>query len=442
MPYDGRVYRVLVASPSDVEEEREIAVQVIQAWNDLHSHARQVVLLPLRWETHTAPEYGVRPQDAINRAIVDECDLLLGIFWTRIGTPTGVAQSGTLEEIARVARAGKPVMLYFSNRGADPDGLDLDQVKKLKGFKKDTYPNALTESYKSAIEFRDKLTRQLELAVRDLQKADSHGGKPPLDLQFISVENQKLSGDVARLAVEIPEAEDLQTWLHNIEDKHYGEQVKLAVATEIWKKSTVPAVLAIINTVSSGIRNVYVEMLIQVCKGDAEVTDNDPFRLRSTFVFMNSIGQPSEFETKLAQLTKQGFSKGENGWNFSLEWDAIQPQRFCVIRPIPFITAKSSAEISFQAKVYADSFPQPLSLCAKMELDVRTKKMTVNELLSLAEIKRTTIHETGHTLNYDDLFDNTNHGVRTGDIPSANPTAEDVRPSSKRKRRGKKGEGD
>ena len=76
MAYDSRVYRILIASPSDVEEEREIAVSVIHAWNDLHSNNRKVVLLPLRWETHTAPEYGTRPQDVINRTIVDQCDLL------------------------------------------------------------------------------------------------------------------------------------------------------------------------------------------------------------------------------------------------------------------------------------------------------------------------------------------------------------------------------
>src|SRR5207237_77567 len=149
----SRTYRILIASPSDVEDEREIAVKVIQEWNDLYSYSRSVVLLPLRWETHSAPEYGIRPQEIINRAVVDQCDLLLGIFWTRIGSPTGIADSGTLEEIARVAKAGKPVMLYFSKVGADPDRLDLDQLNKLKAFKTETYPNALTESYKSHIEF-------------------------------------------------------------------------------------------------------------------------------------------------------------------------------------------------------------------------------------------------------------------------------------------------
>ena len=147
MAYDCRVYRILIASPSDVEEEREIAVRVIQEWNDLYSYSRKVALLPLRWETHTAPDYGTRPQEVINRAIVDHCDLLVGIFWTRIGSPTGIAESGTIEEIERVGNAEKPIMLYFSRIGIDPDKIDLTQIEKLKQFKEKTYPNGLIESY-------------------------------------------------------------------------------------------------------------------------------------------------------------------------------------------------------------------------------------------------------------------------------------------------------
>ncbi len=95
MTYSARVFRILIASPSDVTDERDIAVKTIQEWNDLNSAERQIVLLPLRWETHSAPEYGRRPQEVINRQVVDHSDLLVGIFWTRIGSPTGVADSGT-----------------------------------------------------------------------------------------------------------------------------------------------------------------------------------------------------------------------------------------------------------------------------------------------------------------------------------------------------------
>jgi hypothetical protein len=206
--YDSRVYRVLIASPSDVEEEREIAVRVIQEWNDLHSYSRKITLLPLRWETHTAPEYGTRPQEVINRAIVDECDLLVGIFWTRIGSPSGVADSGTIEEIERVGKAGKPIMLYFSNVQIDPEQINTDQIEKLKSFKGMTFPKALVERYKKTIEFRDKFYRQLELKIRDLQKVDE-SGHVPLSLQFLSIEKEELIGHNMGHIFQHPTVDDL-----------------------------------------------------------------------------------------------------------------------------------------------------------------------------------------------------------------------------------------
>ncbi len=61
MSYESIVYRILIASPSDVDEEREVAARVIQDWNDLNSFNKKIVLLPVRWETHSFPTYGVRP---------------------------------------------------------------------------------------------------------------------------------------------------------------------------------------------------------------------------------------------------------------------------------------------------------------------------------------------------------------------------------------------
>lgn len=163
MSYPAQVFRILIASPSDVSSERDIAVKVIQEWNDLNSFDRQLVLLPLRWETHSAPQYAARPQEIINHQVVDHCDMLIGIFWTRIGSPTGQADSGTVEEIERVADDGKLVMLYFSQAKQDVDNIDPEQLIKLREFRRKTLPNALIESYQDQIEFREKLAKQLDI---------------------------------------------------------------------------------------------------------------------------------------------------------------------------------------------------------------------------------------------------------------------------------------
>jgi len=155
----------MIASPGDVEKERAIAREVIHEWNDLHSAEKGIVLLPVGWETHTYPAIGDRPQAIINKQILRDCDLLIGIFWTRLGTPTGVAQSGTVEEIEEHIASGRPTMLYFSKLSARSMSIDEDQLAKVQEFKKTCRARGLIEDYKSRPDFKRKLTSQLSLAI-------------------------------------------------------------------------------------------------------------------------------------------------------------------------------------------------------------------------------------------------------------------------------------
>ncbi|MBN4056087.1 hypothetical protein JYT20_00025 [Rhodothermus sp. AH-315-K08] len=115
MSYQAIVYNILVASPGDVEHERRIVREKVHKWNEIHAAPTNVVLQPIGWETHAVPEMGDRPQAIINDQLVDHCDMLVGVFWTRLGTPTGKAASGTSEEIERFIKGRKTgVDLFFS----------------------------------------------------------------------------------------------------------------------------------------------------------------------------------------------------------------------------------------------------------------------------------------------------------------------------------------
>jgi hypothetical protein len=74
--------------------------------------------LPVGWEMHSAPDLAGRPQELINDRVLKDCDLLGGIFWTRLGTPTGESASGTVEEIKEHLAAGKASydLLFVSTR--------------------------------------------------------------------------------------------------------------------------------------------------------------------------------------------------------------------------------------------------------------------------------------------------------------------------------------
>jgi hypothetical protein len=91
---------VLIASPSDVKNEREIAARTVEELNaflDFH----ELRLRTRMWECDAVPEIGDRPQATLNRQLGDSCDIFVGIMWSRVGTATGAAESGTIEESRR-----------------------------------------------------------------------------------------------------------------------------------------------------------------------------------------------------------------------------------------------------------------------------------------------------------------------------------------------------
>ena len=178
MPTRSQVFRVMIGSPSDLAEERVVATEAVNEWNTQHADAEGAVLLPVKWETHAVPTSGVRPQSAINDQLVNRCDFLIGMFWTNLGTNTGVAASGTVEEIDRFVAAGKPAMLYFSQRRIAKDKVDSKQAAKLKKFKTATYKKSLVGSFASPAELKRVLLRDLTRQIRLLQPHKSvHPGR-------------------------------------------------------------------------------------------------------------------------------------------------------------------------------------------------------------------------------------------------------------------------
>ncbi len=169
MTFKADVLRVLIASPSDLTEERVAAAEAINDWNAQHSAAQMVVLLPVAWETHSRPSMGDRPQAILNSQIVDDCDILVGMFWARLGTDTGKAPSGSVEEIDRTAAAGKPVMIYFSDRPIAPSAINLDQLAKLASFKGATMKLAIVGNFASISDLKARLTRDLHGQVQALK---------------------------------------------------------------------------------------------------------------------------------------------------------------------------------------------------------------------------------------------------------------------------------
>lgn len=167
MSYTATAFNVMIASPGDVASERAIIREVVYEWNAVNSSTRSIVLLPVGWETHSSPEMGAPAQTMINEQVLNRCDLLVGVFWTRVGTPTERHSSGTVEEIEEHIATGKPAMLYFSSQPVALDTVDIEQVNRLKQFKTSCQTRGLYETYDSHSEFKDKFYRQLQLKVNE-----------------------------------------------------------------------------------------------------------------------------------------------------------------------------------------------------------------------------------------------------------------------------------
>jgi hypothetical protein len=165
MAYIATVIPVMIASPGDVAEERELIRNVIHDWNDVNAEVSKVMLAAVGWETHSSPELGARPQELINTRILKDCDLLIGVFWTRLGTPTGKSPSGTVEEVEEHVAAGKPAMIYFSLKPVAPESIDADQYAQVKEIREKWRSQGLIETYENIDDFRHKLAKQLQLCL-------------------------------------------------------------------------------------------------------------------------------------------------------------------------------------------------------------------------------------------------------------------------------------
>jgi len=133
--------------------------------NDANSSARQLILLPVKWETHSTPQLGEHPQSIINRQLLDEADIVIGIFGTRVGTPTEEYISGTVEEIKKHVAAGKTAKIYFSDVPVAPSTVDAGQYALVQKFREECQTTGLYATFDSLERFRRDFSHHLDLEM-------------------------------------------------------------------------------------------------------------------------------------------------------------------------------------------------------------------------------------------------------------------------------------
>ena len=157
----------MIGAPSDIIEEVNTAISVINQWNYINSEATNIVLMPLHWSINSYPTCGAHPQKSINKQLVSKSDLMVSIFGAKLGTPTDTEASGTVEEINEHINAGKDVMVFFKLSIDDISSVDPQQLQKIQEFKDGIKDKALWCDFYDNDDFQKKLSDKIQLFVND-----------------------------------------------------------------------------------------------------------------------------------------------------------------------------------------------------------------------------------------------------------------------------------
>jgi hypothetical protein len=145
-------YHVFLASPGDMNQERQEVRQFFDEYNRHTASARGIRFVVIDWENYATAGVG-RPQQLItNQTLVqyrDSLALVIGLMGQRFGSPTGTHEAGSEEEfewaLDSYLRTGFPEIKWFFRTVAQfvapsADAKDiqvaLEQWTKVQNFKK------------------------------------------------------------------------------------------------------------------------------------------------------------------------------------------------------------------------------------------------------------------------------------------------------------------
>lgn len=159
---------VLIASPSDVADERNQIFRTIAEWNGRPgSIDGAIVFVPLMWEIHAISEANLGAQPAINKQLLERADWVLAVFRSRLGTETDDFPAGTVEELYR--RKDRAAVFFQDAPRPDSDATeDTDQAERLRAFRQRF--KGFPRIYNDPRELPDLVRQQLEGWSRELNE--------------------------------------------------------------------------------------------------------------------------------------------------------------------------------------------------------------------------------------------------------------------------------
>ncbi len=154
------IYSVVVSCPDDAEQESEVCFAAIDSANRFFQIVeRDTAVIPFHWKSTAVISTPGRPQDAINAGPIAQADALVAFFRSRFGSPTGVTDSGTKEEIEEALSRRIPCLVCFYTGMLGT--FDPDELVRIRRYKKRVEKQVLTFSYTSPAQLQCYLTEWL-----------------------------------------------------------------------------------------------------------------------------------------------------------------------------------------------------------------------------------------------------------------------------------------
>lgn len=181
------IYKIFLASPQDVLEERERFKRTVNCTNMMLSNMKVSARLELyAWE-QVPPGLGLPEEVILQRIPIKDCDIFVAIFWKRLGSPPGTFGtngkpflSGTEQEIEEAIHARsqnekkRPAIMIFLKTDPIPAPAalskeDIEQLGRLKQYLErfevgGEHP-ALVTTFKSKRSAKSDVTKQFEFVV-------------------------------------------------------------------------------------------------------------------------------------------------------------------------------------------------------------------------------------------------------------------------------------
>lgn len=174
------LYKIFLASPSDLYDERTLAEEVVEELNLSTFNNSNIKIELVRWETHANPDIGEYPQQVINNDIGNDYDIFIGLLWSKFGKSTENYGSGTEEEFYNAYSryqsnsSSIKIMFYFKQAPIPFDKIDTNGINLIRKFKSELGEKGILYwEYTSIDEFQKLIRIQLTRKIQELVRIEN-----------------------------------------------------------------------------------------------------------------------------------------------------------------------------------------------------------------------------------------------------------------------------